>query len=222
MAEIPEEGETRFYPLESDAQSDGCSRKLYHRASTLQPLRHILARWCQRVGLQLVLQESRSCYHRIRLRSCRTSGSDTLLFSDLRRSLPPLCEADSSMRTQPYIAGIRTLERDRPYATLGDIELFLTGWFQAERWYGHSDNESSRQVLASASPAQPDSMPLREAQQDSTRDLLAQLPSQVLRDELARRGSSCTTQQTESQPREDSPASSSIHLSGELSDADAS
>jgi hypothetical protein len=45
---------------------------------------------------------------------------------------------------RPYIQGIRVLNMERPWLTLSDTELFLQGWFQAQRVLLHSGCIESR------------------------------------------------------------------------------
>jgi len=101
-----------------------------------------------------------------------------------------------------------------PFLTALELLVAHRSWNDGTRCVENNVCIESGHSRSSASPAD-DTRPLPEAQQDSIRDLLAQLPSQVLRDELARRDRSCTTQKTESQPLSGSRISSSTHSSDE-------
>ena len=131
-------GQVRIVSLGSAEQFDDASRRGFRLLSKLKSLRATVLRWSQRAGLRLVLREFRSCHHRIRLLQKSSAGTEGLLFEDLRRSLRLPTSSDNCIERQPYILGIRTLEKDRPWTTLGDIELFLQGWFLAEQWYSRS------------------------------------------------------------------------------------
>lgn len=102
----------------------------HRRHSIFSALRASVLWWCHTVGLRLVLLELRSL--RIRILLQRQNGIGVLDFEAVRRSVPPICACDSPTENNTYIAGIRTLKADRPWMTLGDCELFLQGWFQAE------------------------------------------------------------------------------------------
>jgi hypothetical protein len=123
-------------------------------------------------------------------------------------------------RIHACILDMRAITKFRPWATYWDRQLIVEGWLSGAKW-GLGETRIPyvdilrNDPLASASPAERDSMPRPAVRQDSTRDLLAELPLQALRDELARRDRSCTTQSKESRRREDSLASSSTHSSGE-------
>jgi len=163
--------------------------------------------------LRQVLVETRSLAHRI---SLRRHGRTVLNYAEVSQSLPQVSCCHSRNAAQFCSAGIKELSKDRPYLTLGDLRLFAAGFLLAERWFAHRDTERrNAQQDSSANPDNGNSKLLPAAQQDSTRDLLALLPSQALRDELDSRARSCTKQNTESQPLSDSPTSSSAHsLSG--------
>ena len=105
----------------------------FHRVSTWASLRGTVLSWFHVVGVRPVLLEICSCYHRILLR--RKIGS-SLSPEVVRLSLPsPEPDSGSASRseTQSCIQGIQALSKERPWLTLPDIELFLQGWFGAER-----------------------------------------------------------------------------------------
>jgi len=84
------------------------------------------------VGLQIILSEGRSCLGRIQLRW--KTRRDPLLYQEVRRSCPVLVlNADESrIEMNPYTRGIETLNENRPWLSLGDIEIYLQGWFAAQ------------------------------------------------------------------------------------------
>jgi hypothetical protein len=110
---------------------NGRRRSAHPRPSMFFSLRVSVLQWCHVVGLRLVLLELRNLCFRIRQgRPYRTMG---LVFEEVRLRVPPLCDCDSPRESNSYIAGIRTIRAARPWLTLVDYELFLQGWFQAER-----------------------------------------------------------------------------------------
>jgi hypothetical protein len=113
--------------------SHGRARKIYHPWSKFFVLRRFALAWYQRSVWRAVLLEIRGTHHRIR-RLLRTKLHRTgLCFEPVYRSVPRLADYDSCTERQPYILGIQALAKDRPWMTLSDAELFLQGWFQAER-----------------------------------------------------------------------------------------
>jgi hypothetical protein len=64
--------------------------------------------------------------------------TDVVYFDRVRSSAQQMIFADSRSGEAPYIAGIRTLTRGRPYSTLYDLELFLKAWFLAEKCLGRN------------------------------------------------------------------------------------
>jgi hypothetical protein len=46
--------------------------------------------------------------------------------------------SDSQIEKRPYILGIQTLCKARPWMTMFDVELFLQGWFHAEAALGRN------------------------------------------------------------------------------------
>jgi hypothetical protein len=87
--------------------------------------------WFRVVGLRLLQLELRSLRFRIQQQWKRRL--DALYFEAVRETVPPLCACESPIESNSYIAGIRTLRVVRPWLTLYDYELFLQGWFQAEK-----------------------------------------------------------------------------------------
>lgn len=93
-------------------------------------------------GWPIVRSELHSCLHRIGLRW--KTKSSVLLFEAVAESCPSLelSDHDSQIEMRPYIRGIQALCEDRPWMSLGDIELYLQGWFQAQRvLHGMKDTE---------------------------------------------------------------------------------
>jgi hypothetical protein len=125
--------------------SDAPRRIRFHPASILESLLDRIGLWCHRVGLQLVLHESRSCLHRIRQVWKSRTG---IPFETVADSLPTLDGSDSRIERQPYIVGIQALERERPWLSLGDCELFLQGWFQAVTHMRSRGSEACKAVAA--------------------------------------------------------------------------
>jgi hypothetical protein len=114
------------------------SRTLLRLGPKLTPLRYTLVWLFERSGLRLVLRESRSCYHRIRLRRNTVSGNEVLSYEDLLRSSAEIFpvairDADSRTEMQPDTLPfhIQRLQKVRPWLALGDFELFQLGWNQA-------------------------------------------------------------------------------------------
>ena len=122
-----------------------------HTGFPLRPIwgvfQGIAVAWFHGSGVRLVLREIRSCGHRIR-REWKTRT--VLEFDAVSHSLPQLDVSDSRMAEQPYILGIQALQTPRPLLTLGDVELFLQGWFQAER-YGMGSEYSALSTAVEAS-----------------------------------------------------------------------
>src|ERR1035438_3886770 len=114
-------------------QSDGRVHIRFHQVSTWASLRGTVLSWFPAVGVRPVLLEICSCYHRILLR--RKIGS-SLSPETVRQSLPSPatgCDSASQIGRHSCIQGIQALSKERPWLTLPDIELFLQGWFGAER-----------------------------------------------------------------------------------------
>jgi hypothetical protein len=142
-ATFPRTGE--FYIFGAEGQSGDHARSRFHPASIVASQRSIVLRWCQDRGVLLILREIRSCYRCIQLR--RRTGR-VLSFEAVRQSVPPLRKCDDSANRidrHSYIAGIQALERERPWLTLSDVELFLQGWFQADRCMsGNVDTQAGK------------------------------------------------------------------------------
>lgn len=120
-----------------DTRSCTLSQKL----STLAFLGQWTLRWYRGSLLRLVLCGLRSLFYRIRF---ERSLCGTLRFDAVRQSIPQVLCSGSRNEMQFCTRSIQSLERVRPYMTLGDAELFLQGWFQATRWYAHLDSESRK------------------------------------------------------------------------------
>ena len=115
------------------SQSGVLGRKESPRLSKWGSLRRSFLHWCHGHGVLSVLRESRSCYYRIWQ---GWKQKQTLALDKVRLSVPvlPTFDVDGNRTDRhSYILGIRALERERPWLTLGDSELFLQGWFPAER-----------------------------------------------------------------------------------------
>lgn len=112
------------------------------------------------------------------------------------------------------IRDMTRLEERFPFLTYFERLIAVLAWHDGTECGENNAYTQLRRNTSSASP-EIDSRPHQEAQQGSIHDLLSQLPSQVLRDELARRDKSCTTQKIESQPPGDSQISSSNYSSSE-------
>ena len=113
---------------------DGLWHTAPRPASTLEVLRRRFLWWLSYRELRIVLREIRSLFHRIALER-RIAGY--LHFEEVYRSVPrleALCDGSGNQTEQhSYIEGIQALSKERPWMTLADTELFLQGWFQAEK-----------------------------------------------------------------------------------------
>lgn len=124
---------TREVSLDSAEQPDDRVHIRFHQVSTWASLQGTVLSWFHAVGVRPVLLEICSCYHRILLR--RKIGS-SLSPEAVRQSLPslaPRCDSASQIGGHSCIEGIQALSKERPWLTLADCELYLQGWFQAER-----------------------------------------------------------------------------------------
>lgn len=115
------------------SQSDVPFRKRSRIHSRWETLFQLLVGWYYALGLRIVLSEGSSCFHRIGLR-WRTRR-DPLWDEEVNRSCPRLSlTADESRNERSCCTlSIQALTAQRPWMSLGDIELFLQGWFQAQR-----------------------------------------------------------------------------------------
>lgn len=108
------------------------------------------------VGLQLVFQEGRSCWGRIR-HGWRTR-CDPLLWQEVKARVPQIAFDDYGNQNENSLcsAGTQALIEKRPWMSLADIELFLQGWFQAQRCLCRTANiehqTTASSELASQSP----------------------------------------------------------------------
>jgi len=137
-------GDFRVGGTNPEELTDGCSRSVVRLYSSARPLRALLLRVFRAAGLLRVLRESRSLYHRIRIQE--RNGWDTrgLLFAEIRESLPPLSVRACRNPEQMCIAGTQALCRARPWLAIGDLELFLQGWLQAEKCLLHTSDSERR------------------------------------------------------------------------------
>jgi hypothetical protein len=110
--------------------------------------------WSYAVGLQLVLSEGMSCWGRIRLRW--QTRRDPLLWREVKARVPQICLGDSENQNESGVcsAGTQTLIDQRPWMSLGDIELFLQGWFQAQRCLYRIDDIAHQKAVSFASGSQ--------------------------------------------------------------------
>jgi hypothetical protein len=116
-------------------------------------------------------------------------------------------------RTEARTRGIQTLKATfRDWLPQLDRQIFLMGFDAGEQFVLRMGSENYTETFL-APIWSGNFMPPQVVQQTSKRDLLSQLPSQALRDELAKRERSCTTQSRESQPLSGFPISSSTHSS---------
>jgi hypothetical protein len=126
-------------------------RSKYHPLSMMAALRLSVLWWFRVVGLRLLQLELRSLRFRIQQQWKRRL--DALYFEAVRETVPPLCACESPIESNSYIAGIRTLRVVRPWLTLYDYELFLQGWFQAEKCASRiGDTESHRECRTLVPP----------------------------------------------------------------------
>jgi len=116
---------------------DGRSRTGFRRGSNVETLRRLVLSWCRRHGLLLALTELRSCYQRIRLGRKKQLDTVGLVFDQVLASVPPLIFPRNCSETLAYTLSIERLERERPYLTLTDYEVFAQAWFQRARWCSH-------------------------------------------------------------------------------------
>lgn len=163
-----------------------------------------LRRWWRTLALHVLVAELRSLL-------CRMSWALEIRGWELRGyrgQIPAVWDTTLVLRPRlqkhAYIGYMQRLSTRFPKLTIVDLHLVSQAWRGGWESGFHIGNEQSQRKQSSASPAERDSMPRPAVQQDSIRDLLAQLPSQVLRDELDSRDRSCTTQKTESQRLGDS------------------
>jgi hypothetical protein len=134
MATFPKAGEFQIICLDPEGRSGDRARSKFHPRSIWNTLRGIALAWYLDSGARLALREFCSCRHRIaRLRRSDLARQGVLLFEEIRQGLPELPREDGDIGGQPCILGIRALEAHRP-ASLGDIEVFVQGWMQAERY----------------------------------------------------------------------------------------
>jgi hypothetical protein len=109
------------------------SRTRFYQSPRKESLRESVLRGCHALGLLLVLREIRSCYHPILL---QWKSRQTLALQSVLASVPDLwrfADCGDPIDRHSYILGIQALEKERPWLTLGDFELYLQGWFQAEK-----------------------------------------------------------------------------------------
>jgi hypothetical protein len=114
---------------------------LRQKRSTFSALAERILRSYRGSLLRRILRGLCSCYHRIRFEQ---SIHGTLRDDAVRQSVPLVPCSDSRNEMQFCSRSIQSLEQVRPYMTLADVELFLQGWFQADRWYAHLDRQSGK------------------------------------------------------------------------------
>lgn len=119
---------------------DHCSRNELRQGSILAALRARLLWWCQYRGLLPVLLEIRSCYRRIQLGKKMRWGTSGLVLEQILASVPQVIFPRNCSETQSYSLSIQALEKERPYLTPADYELFAQAWFQAMKWIAHKSD----------------------------------------------------------------------------------
>src|SRR5438128_1239114 len=117
--------------------NDGRSRTKCRLGSIWGTPRRLALAWFRNHGWLLALSELCSCYRRIRLGRKKQLDTAGLVFAQVLASVPPLIFPRNCSETLAYTLSIQILERERPYLTVTDYELFAQAWFQAARWYRH-------------------------------------------------------------------------------------
>jgi hypothetical protein len=131
-------------PVRTVAQAGAPVRRKFRYRSKRGFLSQLLCDWYIQVGLRLIVLEGMSCIGRIRLQ-WRTKGG-SLLFQEVKKSLPFVCFDGEDMQTENAACseGIQALLHQRPWLSLGDTELYLQGWFQALQWRACNANTERR------------------------------------------------------------------------------
>jgi hypothetical protein len=154
----------RRLSLGRDAESGDRSHSGFRSGSKWAvPFRSVLSGLFQRVVLQEARLKSRRILHRghsdrIQQQQKTTSGTGIVWFEQLRESPALLPAPDSRTERRPYILGIQTLEKVRPSVRVAELELFLSGWFLADRWYARMLDSRCDKEIPSGSNSMPSSV----------------------------------------------------------------
>jgi len=116
------------------------------KGSSARFLRAAFLGWCRRIGLLLVVRESRSCYRRIRRQWRKRSDAPAVMFDEIHRGLPQLPAFDHRTASQPYILGIQAIQSVRRDMGPDEIELFLQGWMLAESYASRTYHTAADRV----------------------------------------------------------------------------
>jgi hypothetical protein len=124
-------------------EEDGLRRNGCRLSSISGTLRR-LGLWLRRyLGLRSVLCEIYSCRQRILLGKKNEWDTSGLDLAQVLASCPKVIFPRNCSGNLAYSMCIRALEKERPYLTLADSELFAQAWFQADRFFrGSSDTLS--------------------------------------------------------------------------------
>lgn len=95
-------------------------------------------------GRKVALPELYGCYRRILLILQKGWDISGLEYEAVRRSLPQVEFVSCPTEIHACSKSIRTLEKDRPFLGIGDVELFEQGWFQAIEYRNHISGNESR------------------------------------------------------------------------------
>jgi hypothetical protein len=134
-----------------EISADGPSRTGFRPVSIWKALRELALSWFRHHGLLLVALETRSCYHRILLGRKKRWDTCGLVIEELRASMPEMIFPRNCSETLSYSLSIQALERERPYLTPADYELFGQAWFQAAKWFARrSDMGCGRRAQESS------------------------------------------------------------------------
>jgi hypothetical protein len=123
--------------LDGGIAENGPSRNATRLISIWGTLKRHLLWWCQSRGLWSIALEIRSCYRRIQLERKSRWATSGLALEQIRTTVPQLTFPRNCSETLSYSLSIQALEKERPYLTLVDSELFAQAWFQASRWFAH-------------------------------------------------------------------------------------
>jgi hypothetical protein len=132
-----QEQDFNMISLGPETGEGGLSRNGFRLVSKWEVLRRSVLLWFRHHGLLLVALEMRSCYQRIRLGRKRQWDTCGLVIAEIRASMPPVIFPRSCSETLSCSLSIEALEKERPYLTPADRELFGQAWFQAARWFAH-------------------------------------------------------------------------------------
>jgi hypothetical protein len=132
-----------MFSLGPETAGGDYSRKGFHLGSIGGILRGLALSWSQHLGLRLVLSEIYSCYRRILLGRKSKWDTSGLNLAEVLASCPKVTFPRSCSGNLAYSMCMRALEKERPYLTLADSELFAQAWFQAARFFrGNADTLS--------------------------------------------------------------------------------